>query len=82
MSYYVMPKYGRNLDSYFNQFNMSFSHKTIYQLGIRLIDIYERIHESGLTYNDLKLDNILVGDHKNREESMHQIELVDFGFAS
>ena len=30
MSYYIMPKYGRNLDSYFNQFNMNFSNKTIF----------------------------------------------------
>ena len=30
MSFYVMQKYGRNLDSYFNQFNLTFSAKTIY----------------------------------------------------
>ena len=82
MSYYVMQKFGRNLDSYFNQANMKFSHKTIYQLGIRLIDIFERIHDAGLIYNDLKLDNILVGDHKSREDTTYQIELVDFGFAT
>lgn len=58
-----MNKYGRNLESYFNQFNLTFSFKTIFQIGIRLIDIFERIHEAGLTYNDLKLDNILIGNH-------------------
>ena len=50
---------------------MKFSHKTIYQLGIRLIDIFERIHDAGLIYNDLKLDNILVGDHKSREDTTY-----------
>lgn len=82
MSFYIMNKYGANLDSYFNQFNMQFSLKTICQIGIRLIEIFERIHEAGLTYNDLKLDNILVGNHLNKVEKMHEIMMVDFGFAT
>jgi len=41
----------------------------------------EKIHDSGYTYNDLKLDNILVGDISQKLESMHQIRLIDFGFA-
>ena len=30
----------------------------------------------------MKLDNILIGDYKNKEESLHNIRLIDFGFAS
>ena len=44
-----------------------------------MLDIYKKVHAAGYTYNDLKLDNILVGnkDFENR----HEIRLVDFGFA-
>jgi len=62
MSYYVMTKYGRNLENIFAEHNYKFSSKTIYQLGIKLLDVIEKIHDAGYTYNDLKLDNILVGD--------------------
>jgi serine/threonine protein kinase len=41
----------------------------------------EKVHESGYTYNDLKLDNILVGDLNQSLNSMHEVRLVDFGFA-
>ena len=30
----------------------------------------------------MKLDNILIGDHKSREDTTHHIKLVDFGFAT
>ena len=41
----------------------------------------EKVHESGYTYNDLKLDNILVGDVDQTPDKMHEIRLIDFGFA-
>jgi len=40
------------------------------------------IHGAGYTYNDMKLDNILVGDYTMNEKTMHQIRLIDFGFAT
>jgi serine/threonine protein kinase len=42
------------------------------------------IHDSGYTYNDLKLDNILVGDCKeipNYKQTLHNIRMIDFGLA-
>lgn len=30
----------------------------------------------------MKFDNILVGNYKNNEHLMHEIRIVDFGFAS
>ena len=38
------------------------------------------IHTAGYTYNDLKLDNILVGNSKGSHLDM--LRLVDFGFAA
>ena len=81
-SFYIMPKFGRNLESLFAEHNYNFSDKTVYQLGIQLLRILEKIHQSGNTFNDLKLDNILVGDQNLKDKNMHKIRLVDFGFAS
>lgn len=80
MSYFIMDKYGDNLLNYYQKLH-GFSKKTIFQLGIRLIDALERIHEAGYVFNDLKLDNVLIGNHKNSESSLHKIRLCDFGFA-
>ena len=82
MSYYVMSKYGRNLYSLFEEHHMKFSNKTILLVGIKLIDIIKKIHMAGYTYNDLKLDNILVGDCDNTPTSLSEVRVIDFGFAA
>lgn len=63
---------------------------SVYQLALSLVNSLELIHNSGLVYNDLKPDNILIGlknqlpkseTQKNifEDASMH---LVDFGLAT
>ena len=41
----------------------------------------ERLHKLGYVYNDLKPDNICIGNYKanGEEEDLHQIHLIDFG---
>lgn len=42
------------------------------------------IHDTGYIYNDLKLDNILIGDdHQlpNAKHSLYKVRLIDFGLA-
>lgn len=68
------------MQHYLNKRNQAFSLKTVCQIGIRLIEMFECIHDLGLVYNDLKLDNILVGD-KN-DENLHQIRMIDFGLTT
>jgi len=82
LSFYVMPKYGQNLEQLFTHYNNHFTTKTILQIGIKLVDIIEKVHLAGFTYNDLKLDNILIGDHTLNEKYMHEIRLIDFGFSA
>lgn len=82
MSFYVMSKYGRNLYSIFEAHHMKFSVKTICLIGMKLIDVMRKIHLAGFTYNDLKLDNILVGDFENTDNSLSEIRVIDFGFAA
>ena len=61
-------------------------------LGLKLLDILELIHDSGLVYNDLKPDNILIGNSDfvpelddNSDQNIFadiDINLIDFGMAS
>jgi serine/threonine protein kinase len=75
-----MPRFGKNLDTVFEARKNRFSSKTIFMLGIKLVEIFELIHAAGFTYNDLKLDNIVIGDSNFSWSSLHQIRLIDFGF--
>jgi serine/threonine protein kinase len=49
-----------------------------------LLDDLKTIHDAGYTFNDLKLDNIVVGDApelSNAKDSLHKIRIIDFGLA-
>lgn len=80
-AYYVMPRFGRNLEVLHAECNLTFSADTILRIGASLLDIFSDIHSAGYTYNDLKMDNILVGDATFSKTSQHMVRLVDFGFA-
>lgn len=48
------------------------------------MDSLKLIHNTGFLYNDLKLNNIVIGDaeeHKNHAKSLHKIRIIDFGLA-
>ena len=54
---------------------------------MQLTDVLKDFHSCGYIYNDLKPENICVGDHvKNykdvHELNLHQIKLIDFGLSS
>lgn len=78
----ILEKLGKTLESYLLERNRAFSLKTVCQIGIKLIDILMVIHDLGYLYNDLKLDNVVIGDHNSSSNSLHQIKLVDFGLAT
>ena len=61
-SFIVMEKLGNTLEYYLYSRKDAFSLKTVCQIGIKLIEIIKQIHDIGYVYNDLKLDNILIGD--------------------
>lgn len=81
-SYIVMENLGKTLQHYLYAKNSAFSLKTVCQVGIRLIELLEKIHKLGKVYNDLKLENILVGDQNNSPGSLHEIRLIDFGLVT
>ena len=77
-----MEKLGKTLHYYFHQRSEPFSLKTVCQIGIKILEQLKCIHETGFVYNDLKLENIMVGDRFNSPSSLHQIKLIDFGLAT
>jgi serine/threonine protein kinase len=40
------------------------------------------VHKLGKVYNDLKLENILIGDQNNSLLSLSEIRLIDFGLVT
>lgn len=81
-SFIIMEKLGKTLQYYIEKRGRAFSLKTVCQLGIRLIQQLEVLHSIGKIYNDLKLENILVGDKDDRPESLSDIRLIDFGLCT
>ena len=43
------------------------SEKTTVQVGLQVLEKLEALHEVGYLYNDLKPDNILVGNHDDHK---------------
>ena len=92
LAYLIMPRYSHNLDTWFEKMKFTFTNETILHLAQRLLSVFEEIHSAGYVFNDLKLDNIMVGygqkllkvngdERKNSLEGV-SVHLVDFGYAS
>lgn len=58
-----------------------FSFQTVHQIGIQLITLLEQFHSIGYIYNDLKPDNICIGEF-NDMKTVHSLKLIDFGLAT
>ncbi|XP_040268217.1 serine/threonine-protein kinase VRK1 isoform X1 [Bufo bufo] len=70
----VMDRFGKDLQKIFEETSKRFSHKTVLQLGLRLIDILEYVHEHEYVHGDIKASNLLL-HHKHPD----QVFLVDYG---
>lgn len=76
-----MERLGLTLEQYQMMNRHKFSFKTVHQIGIQLITMFEKIHSTGYVYNDLKPDNICVGTFNN-QSNLHKLKLIDFGLAT
>nr|XP_014340688.1 PREDICTED: serine/threonine-protein kinase VRK1 isoform X2 [Latimeria chalumnae] len=72
----VMDRFGTDLQKIFEKNGNRFAHKTVLQLGLRLIDILEYMHEHEYVHGDIKASNLLLS-YKNP----NQVYLVDYGLA-
>ncbi|KAG9336673.1 hypothetical protein JZ751_003021 [Albula glossodonta] len=72
----VMDRFGTDLQKVFEQHGKRFPRKLVLQLGLRLLDILEYIHEHEYVHADIKASNLLLS-YKNP----NQVYLVDYGLA-
>lgn len=70
----VMDRFGTDLQKKFEENGKKFPRKLVLQLGLRLLDILEYIHEHEYVHADIKASNLLLS-HKNP----NQVYLVDYG---
>ena len=76
VGYYVMKRCQITLDEYVSE--LSFMEPTeVFQISIEMLDTLEILHETGRTYNDLKLNNIMI----DKNPDGIRMTLIDYGFA-
>ena len=73
----IMKKLGKTLYDYFTT---TFSISTVCQFGIKMLYSLEKLHAIGRVHNDLKPQNILVGDANGC--ALDKITLIDFGLST
>uniref|UniRef100_A0A4W4HAD8 non-specific serine/threonine protein kinase n=1 Tax=Electrophorus electricus TaxID=8005 RepID=A0A4W4HAD8_ELEEL len=72
----VMDRFGTDLQKKFEEGGRRFPRKLVLQLGTKLLDILEYIHEHEYVHADIKASNLLLS-YKNP----NQVYLVDYGLA-
>nr|XP_056707084.1 serine/threonine-protein kinase VRK1 [Euleptes europaea] len=72
----VMDRFGKDLQKIFEEKGKQFTRKTVLQLGLRMLDILEFIHEHEYVHGDIKASNLLLS-----YKTPHQVYLVDYGLA-
>uniref|UniRef100_A0ABM5FCN2 non-specific serine/threonine protein kinase n=2 Tax=Pogona vitticeps TaxID=103695 RepID=A0ABM5FCN2_9SAUR len=72
----VMERLGEDLQTTFERRGRKFNKETVLQIGVRMLDILEYIHENEYVHGDIKAANLLFG-YKNP----HEVYLADYGLA-
>ena len=81
VAFYIMPLYEMNLQEYLRQFSGVQKIEKILDVTYKLVSIFKYVHCSKRTFNDLKLQNIMINTTGNLD-SDPEVFLIDFGFAS
>ncbi|XP_041928888.1 serine/threonine-protein kinase VRK1 isoform X1 [Alosa sapidissima] len=72
----VMDRFGTDLQKKFEENGKKFPHKLVLQLGLKLLDVLEYIHEHEYVHADIKASNLLLS-----YSNPNQVFLVDYGLA-
>ncbi|KAG7258479.1 hypothetical protein CRUP_003886 [Coryphaenoides rupestris] len=72
----VMDRFGTDLQKKFEEGGKKFPRTLVLQLGLRLLDILEYMHEHEYVHADIKASNLLLS-----HTDPHQVYLVDYGLA-
>ncbi|NXG00299.1 VRK2 kinase, partial [Sakesphorus luctuosus] len=72
----VMERLGEDLQRIFQDCGGTFKKETVLQLGARMLDTLEYIHENEYVHGDIKAANLLLG-----YTNPHEVYLADYGLA-
>ncbi|XP_068009364.1 serine/threonine-protein kinase VRK2 isoform X4 [Melanerpes formicivorus] len=72
----VMERLGEDLQRIFEDCGSRFKKKTVLQLGARMLDTLEYIHENEYVHGDIKAANLLLG-----YTNPHEVYLADYGLS-
>ena len=75
-----MPHYEMNLKEYLVKLEGINKIEKVLEIGLKLITIFKYTHCAKRTFNDLKLENIMI-DTQGSLEADPLVYLIDFGFA-
>jgi serine/threonine protein kinase len=75
--YIILERLGDSLKNIMKRSNRHFSTKCTMTIGIRLLDLLEKLHHQGFIHCDLKPDNVLTGYSCSNE-----LYLIDFGLTN
>ncbi|NXI92169.1 VRK2 kinase, partial [Psophia crepitans] len=72
----VMERLGEDLQRIFEDCGSRFKKETVLQLGARMLDTLEYIHENEYVHGDIKASNLLLG-----YTNPHEVYLADYGLS-
>ena len=80
MTFFIMPLYEMNLKQYLSRLDGVRKIEKIIDVTNKLVSIFKYIHCAKRTFNDLKLENIMINTNGNLDADP-EVFLIDFGFA-
>ncbi|KAF7252084.1 Serine/threonine-protein kinase VRK1 [Varanus komodoensis] len=73
----VMDRFGKDLQKVFEEQGKQFTRKTVLQLGLRILDVLEYVHEHEYVHGDIKASNLLLG-YKAPHQNGQKVDLHMF----
>ena len=77
--YFTMPLYDMNLQEYLSKLKGMLKIEKIMDVASKIVSIFKYTHCAKRTYNDLKLQNIMINIGESLDEDP-EVFLIDFGF--
>ena len=74
-SFIIMERSGHPLQEFLNEKKQKFSVKVACEVGISIINCFEKLHNIGKVYNNLNLENVLI--QKYDQDTAPRVTLIN-----